>query len=475
MDGSDGIDDAGGSLPSVSALDAARVVELLRSDPVRWGDTALLEGVRDTLSLIRTAEACLLAQLAEVDTRGLALDLGAADTAALLRAHSDLGPRAARRLVATACTVAGDAELRAALRSGAVSAEGASVVTSTLDRLPRDLDADTYSRARRLLLGWAAEHDREALRRLAKRLQARVVAEHTGVDTLAAAEARAYANRGLWLSRLGAGWVLRADLDGEVGGLLAAMIDRCSKPSSDRALPGGSEPDREGARVAAVWDPRDAAVRRADAFEQIVRSAAAHADLPTHGGSRPTLTVLTELDALRGGLPGVGGVDESGEPLSAAAIRRLACDADVLPVVLGTESEVLDLGRTARLVPAPLRRALAVRDRGCVWPGCDRPPSWTDAHHVTHWVDGGETSLANCVLLCRRHHTRAHRGDWQIQVGPHGAELVPPAWVDPSRTPRRNSRDHHPEPGRRLPELAARQPSGVAPTPARPPRPPART
>jgi hypothetical protein len=288
---------------------------------------------------------------------------------------------------------------------------------------------------------------------------------------LEAAEARAFANRGLWLSRVGpAGWALRADLDADVGASLAAMIDACSRPTAEtRDL---QHPDA-GAR-----DTRDPARRRADAFERILRSAAAAPDLPEHSGWRPTISVLTDYDALRAQLPGIGGVLDDGTPLSAAGVRRLACDAGVLPVVLGTDSAVLDLGRSARLVPPGLRRALVVRDRGCAWPGCDRPPGWCDAHHILHWVDGGPTCPGNCVLLCRRHHTLAHRGDWSIRVGPLGAEFTPPRWVDPERRPRRNTRDHHPDPGRRLRDLVprGRRPAGTATstTPA-PPVPRTRT
>jgi hypothetical protein len=124
--------------------------------------------------------------------------------------------------------------------------------------------------------------------------------------------------------------------------------------------------------------------------------------------------------------------------LSAAQARRLACDAKIIPAVLGSESEVLDHGRAKRVVDPKLRRALHVRDRGCAFPGCRRPPKWTDAHHVRHWADGGPTDLDNLVLLCRQHHMLIHHSPWDVRID-HGIPVfIPPATVDPHRRPIRN-------------------------------------
>ena len=84
----------------------------------------------------------------------------------------------------------------------------------------------------------------------------------------------------------------------------------------------------------------------------------------------------------------------------------------IIPTVLGTSSEVLDLGRARRLFTPGMLRAMWLRDKGCTIPGCTAPPTWADAHHIIHWVDGGATSLLNGALLCRRHHTLAHQKGW---------------------------------------------------------------
>ena len=99
-------------------------------------------------------------------------------------------------------------------------------------------------------------------------------------------------------------------------------------------------------------------------------------------------------------------------------MRRLACDAGILPAVLGTDSEVLDVGRTQRLVTAAIWKALVLRDRHCRFPGCRRLPIACDAHHLIHWADGGDTSMDNLVLLCRAHHTVIHQTGWQVRLNP---------------------------------------------------------
>ena len=107
-------------------------------------------------------------------------------------------------------------------------------------------------------------------------------------------------------------------------------------------------------------------------------------------------------------------------PIPLETAHRLACDSAIRRVVLRGDSEVLDLGRAQRLVSPALRRALVLRDRGCVFPGCDRPPEWCDAHHIIWWERTGTTDRENCCLLCRRHHTMCHEGGWTIERNPDG-------------------------------------------------------
>ena len=109
------------------------------------------------------------------------------------------------------------------------------------------------------------------------------------------------------------------------------------------------------------------------------------------------------------------GVMESSESVSITTVERLACAGGLLPVILNGTGHILDMGREQRRYTRRQRQALAVRDGGCMWPGCDRPPSWTEAHHIQHWArDHGRTDLANGILLCRHHHLRLHDEGWEI-------------------------------------------------------------
>ena len=141
----------------------------------------------------------------------------------------------------------------------------------------------------------------------------------------------------------------------------------------------------------------------------VCRAWLASPDRPSIGGERPHVVVTMDVQTL---LERSGRRSELADtgPLTPDAARRLACDAQVTRVLTDAGSEPMELGRRTKLVPPGLRRALAVKDRGCRFPGCDRPPGWTDAHHVRHWADGGETGLGNLVLLCRPHHRAIHRG-----------------------------------------------------------------
>jgi hypothetical protein len=147
--------------------------------------------------------------------------------------------------------------------------------------------------------------------------------------------------------------------------------------------------------------------RRADALGEVCRGHLDRADRPAVAGERPHLTVTVPLAALRDEAGGTGELAHVG-PVHAGIARRLACEASVTPVVLGSRSEPLDVGRATPVVPAAIRRAVVIRDRRCRFPGCDRHHAWCDAHHVVHWADGGPTALDNLVLLCRRHHRLVH-------------------------------------------------------------------
>jgi hypothetical protein len=170
-------------------------------------------------------------------------------------------------------------------------------------------------------------------------------------------------------------------------------------------------------------DERGREHRNADAFVEVCSHAQDAGVLP----QRPHLQVTASLQTLQGLAGSPAGDMEYSLPVSAETVQRLACDGTITRVVLAPESVVIDVGRARRVVAGATRRALTARDGHCRWPRCDRPASWSDAHHVIHWSKGGETDLSNMVLLCHRHHWMAHEGGWQLVQTAEGEVLtVPP-------------------------------------------------
>lgn len=151
--------------------------------------------------------------------------------------------------------------------------------------------------------------------------------------------------------------------------------------------------------------------------------------VPQHASQRPHLQVTTTLETLKG-LPESPAADmEFSAPISSVTVQRLACDASIARVVFGPDSVVVDVGRAARVVSGATRRALNARDHHCQWPGCERTASWSPAHHLVHWVQGGVTDLSNLILLCHRHHWMVHEGGWKLARSDDGRLLaIPPVY-----------------------------------------------
>jgi hypothetical protein len=214
-------------------------------------------------------------------------------------------------------------------------------------------------------------------------------------------------------------FVVRGELDAEGGALLKTAID---------ALSHGM----------ARGETRSASARRADALVDMAATQLRCGDHRDVHGQRPHLTVTVNADTLRGGadappaeLRGVG-------PIHPETARRIACDAVRTLVTVATPADgsvltggstpamPLSVGRATRTIPAHIRTALLLRDQGCRFPGCDRPPAWTDGHHIVHWSDGGPTELENLVTLCRRHHRAVHEQGWRIHIADGTAVVEPP-------------------------------------------------
>jgi hypothetical protein len=182
-------------------------------------------------------------------------------------------------------------------------------------------------------------------------------------------------------------------------------------------------------------DERTLPQRRHDALVEMGHRLQAMGDLPDHGGDRPQMVVTMSLQTLRDGLYGLGRLDD-GTALTPAECRQYACDAHLIPAVLGSRSEPLDLGRASRTFNAAIRRALKLRDGGCAFPGCDRPASWCEGHHCIPWYRGGPSDLTNACLACRKHHRLLHHSGWTVRINPHDGR--PDFFAPGDPTPRRN-------------------------------------
>ncbi|PWR12399.1 HNH endonuclease [Micromonospora acroterricola] len=367
--------------------------------------------------------AVKVALVRELDGRGAAVAHGASSTAVWLRDRLRLTVPAARRLVDLAAALDASAPgVGRALADGDISLDQARVISDTVSTVHAAAGAEAADKAVDVLVEWAGQFDPALLRRLGTRILDHVAPEVAEAAAQAALEAeahRAARDRHVTLSELHDGRLrLTGSLDAEAAGLLRAAIEPLTAPSG---------PD----------DPRTPGQRRHDALADLCRLTLRTGELPEHGGEPAQIVVTTSYDGLLRQLD--AGTLDTGVRLTPAAVRRLACDAAILPAVLGGAGQLLDVGRQRRLVTGPLRRALVLRDRGCAFPGCDRPPRWCDAHHIRHWADGGGTSLDNAVLLCPHHHRHVHGGDWAVRLGGDGhPEFVPPAWLDPDQLPRRN-------------------------------------
>jgi hypothetical protein len=403
-----------------------------------WPDSTLVEGLDRLQVLAGQVAALQLELIGEVDGRAIAAAQGATGTVAWLRERYRISPQAAARQVKLAAAVrTGLAATADALAGGGVNAEQARVIAAAVGDLP----AEHRAAGERHLLGEAAVFGPRELGIMGRRLFEVVACEQAderAMAVLSRAEERAYTGRDLRLCEVAGESRVRVSgwLDRECAAVVRAALDpwcapRTPGPATGRG-PAGYGDGGSGR------DLRSPGQRRADALVEVCRLAMACGQLPDNGGDRPQVVVTVGIDTLRRQV-GAAVLDD-GSPLSATVARRLACDAAILPAVLGATGQVLDVGRERRLFTAALRRALILRDRGCAFPGCDRPPRWCDGHHLVSWADGGPTSLDNAVLLCGHHHRLIHHNHWQARLNPTDGlpEFIPPQYVDPERRPQRN-------------------------------------
>ncbi|MEU5152802.1 DUF222 domain-containing protein [Glycomyces sp. NPDC021274] len=209
-------------------------------------------------------------------------------------------------------------------------------------------------------------------------------------------------------------------LEGTLSEATGRLLDKYLKT----ACPPPRQEDQDTEDEGGLLPPQ--ANRHAEALHQLLAGYGSSPQAATRHGHTATLDLTVDIETLQGKDTGRLPLLE-GQPISVARARLLACEAGVIPSVFNYQSgEAVELGRALRLPNTALRRKLELEQpEGCAWHGCSRPVAWTEAHHITHWADGGATVAENLILLCRFHHGRVHTAGWSVEkTGPGQAVIT---------------------------------------------------
>jgi len=414
-----------------------------RLDPERAGvEPALrLEWLRLARRVARQASGLALVLAAEAEHAQASERLTGTPLKTWLGRHEPLSRSEASGVVYQARSIGEHSAVAGATASGRVSVAQARSITKVLDGLAPRLDASQQRRAEELMVGWAGRMDARQLEGSVAEVLAEVVpsrADELLEERLQREAEAAQNNRSLRFFREGASIRFEGSLPRVGGEQFVSMISAGCEALRRTAIEA-----RDPLAVRVTLEQR-----RADALMALLSGAARHRPVAGGGGAR----VIVTLDYARLQADAAGaGLIAGGRRLSAGELRQLCCDAELVPAVLGGPSEVLDVGRSRRLVTPEIRTALVLRDGCCAFPGCDVAAELCEAHHVVPWWAGGRTALSNLVLLCHSHHgivepaRHAIREQWEVRIGDGGLpEFLPPRRLDASRTPIAGSR-HGPE------------------------------
>lgn len=429
--------------------EAASVCVPLASAGARTLDDDELLGLQARLSAVgrqvELASAALAAEIAsrsrpELGYRGLAQSRGSRTPEALVQSVSGSTSQTARRLVRVGVQVA-------ALRTGQPSEESwmrplvllvasGSLAAEALDPVRASLGSPASSVSPAALLAaaqtLAIESRALPLERLAAR--ARELRDELDVAGVADREAERRERRFLRLLPQADGMTrITGLLDPESAAVIVAVIDDATSPR--RGGPRFVDPSAAAQAELVVRDSRTTEQLALDALVELVDVAVRQRFAGTIGSRRPDVRVLVtqaDLDRRRG----VGYIEGQTASVSISTVERLACDGGLVPIMFDDATgAALNLGRSQRLHNARQRAVISARDGGCVAPGCDRPPSWCEVHHINEFSTGGSTDVADGVLLCRHHHLLVHNNGWRITRLEHAYWLVPPPTIDPQRRP----------------------------------------
>lgn len=352
---------------------------------------------------------------------------GASDITALIAKTNGLSRKDAKQQVQNAQTLENSSVLRTQMAKSGMSSVKVAIIGQTLADLPPTLSAQQRKTIESALAEAAPAMSVEQLRRKARRATEAVnvrLADEIENEQLTRAEEPAHVQAKFWMSRPDDRGVVKGgfEIDTLTADMLRSVIESKTSPRQHHGEPEAPYSERAG-----------------QAFVDVLRHVPKDS-YGNHGGVAATLLVTVSEESLRGRTDAAG-TTEHGTRVSAGQLRQLACTAGILPAVMSGNSQVLDLGTTRRLHSPAQRMALAVRDDGCAFPGCDLPPGWCESHHIDPWSNGGPTTIDNGVLLCGRHHRLIHNSNWEVRLGADKhPEFIPPAEVDPERSAQRNHR-----------------------------------
>lgn len=371
-----------------------------------WSDTEMMDHTVAASGAVQEARVRRLEWISRVDTSRAYRYDGLTSVTSFLMVRCGMGAREAKREVFLARSWAGMGHAAKFVDAAELTLQQFEVLAYARKRHP-----DEYGEAEEALV--------EAVRGLSlddtRRLVAYWSQSHDHAEGADSAPSEVSWSKTIWD---------RGVLDGDLDAELYALWDAALGPIVDELV--NTTPKDDMPPMARL---------RAQALGELLRRHLDSAGAPTDHGNRPHITAIIDWDTLAGTRP--GGLSElaDGTIISPETARRLACDAIACRLITGPNSEILDLGRGRRTVSAGQWRALRVRDRHCQFPQCDRPWSWTDAHHLDHWADGGCTDLCRLVLLCRQHHVLVHEGGWKIRGSPGDLIFIRPDGTNLSRPP----------------------------------------
>lgn len=404
-------------------------------------DAALLSAQSRLAEARRRIDAAIASSAAEVARRsdrslgydGLAQRLGAGSPERLVQQVSGVSRREAGALVRIGSLGAGS-PLTTPVAAGLLSVEAAESIRAGLGEPSAAVPPAAILAATSALVGLSATLTVEQLG-----ARSRALRDELDAAAIPLRENELRDRRYLRLSPTGDGMVRLAGLlDPESAALVSDSLDAITSPR--RGGPRFMDAAAREKAAALEADSRTLDQLMVDALVDIVRVAASADAGRVFGQRRPSVRVLVaERDLRRGTGPAqleATGASVLGATVSLATVARLACEGGIQPIVVGDNGSALRLGRAQRLFSTAQRLALAARDGGCRFPGCDRPPSYTEAHHITPWSRGGRTDVDDGILLCRHHHLLVHNNGWDIRRRGTEFELVPPATVDEQRRPR---------------------------------------